>query len=259
VLFLRIFQRRWLLATLLVFLGTGVLVRLGVWQLDRLEQRRAFNARVAAQVDASPLELDANALSLDLYDMEYRQVVVTGEYDHSQEVVWRNQVWGGEYGVHVLTPLLISGTGSAVLVDRGFLPASGAVPEARSEYNVPGTITVEGLLLRGQDEPRFAGVPDPTLSPGQTRLDGWNFINLERIARQVDAPLLPVYIEQAPDGTNVDLPYRSQTTPDLTEGPHFGYALQWFAFALILFVGYLFFVRQHSSPEAQLVGEGNAA
>ena len=80
---LRIFSRRWILTTLLVIAAMGVLARLGVWQLDRLEQRRAFNARVQAQIDQPQLELSGPALEADLANMEYRQVSVTGEYDHS--------------------------------------------------------------------------------------------------------------------------------------------------------------------------------
>ncbi len=42
MLLLKVFQRKWLLATLLVLAGTALCVRLGIWQLDRLAQRRAF-------------------------------------------------------------------------------------------------------------------------------------------------------------------------------------------------------------------------
>ncbi len=55
----RMFSRRWLLTTLLVFLGTALCIRLGIWQLDRLEQRRAFNAQVTS-MRAMPL-LDLNS------------------------------------------------------------------------------------------------------------------------------------------------------------------------------------------------------
>ena len=120
--FISMFSRRWFLTTLLVLVGMGVLARLGIWQLDRLDQRRAFNARVQAQIDQPPLDLDAKGLNADLTNMEYRQVVVTGEYDHSQEIAIRNQYWGNEWGVHLVTPLKIDGTEQAVLVDVTLIP-----------------------------------------------------------------------------------------------------------------------------------------
>ena len=82
----RMFSRRWLLATILVIAGMALCVRLGIWQLDRLEKRRAFNARVQAQMDQPPLALSGQALSADLYNMEYRPVQVSGSYDFSQEI-----------------------------------------------------------------------------------------------------------------------------------------------------------------------------
>jgi surfeit locus 1 family protein len=118
----RLFNRRWWKITLLVILAMGVMVRLGIWQLDRLAQRRAFNARVQAQMEASTLHLQGAALTEDLPSMEYRQVQVTGEYDFAHQVALRNQAWQGQFGVHLVTPLEISGTQTAVLVDRGWIP-----------------------------------------------------------------------------------------------------------------------------------------
>jgi surfeit locus 1 family protein len=118
-IFLRPFSRRWLLATLLVAAAMAVMVRLGIWQLDRLEQRREFNARVLAQINQPALVLKGPALQADLASMEYRPVVVEGEYDFSQQVALRNQVWENQAGVHLLTPLRIAGTEQSVLVNRG--------------------------------------------------------------------------------------------------------------------------------------------
>ncbi len=241
------FSWRWLLTTLLVITAVGVLIRLGIWQLDRLAQRRAFNARVEAQLTAPELNLN-QALPLDgLYDMEYRTVEVTGQYDFSQEVLLRNQAWQNQPGFHVLTPLMIEGRSESVLVDRGWIPYDQA--QKLQAFQEPGLVTVTGMLRRPQSKPDFGGVPDATLAPGQTRLDAWNIVNLERIQQQVDMPLLPVYLQQAPDPAWTSLPYRSLPELELTEGPHQGYALQWFTFAAILALGYPYFVwRQLHGP-----------
>ena len=101
------FTRRWILTTLVVLAGTAVLARLGVWQLDRLEQRRAFNARVTAQQNLPELTLDAASLNEDLYNMEYRAVSVRGVYDFANEVALRNQAQDGRYGLLGLEPAQI--------------------------------------------------------------------------------------------------------------------------------------------------------
>ncbi len=245
----RFWSLKWILTTLLVIAGVGVLVRLGIWQLDRLAQRRAFNNRVSAQITASELDLNQNTgLEAQLFDMEYRKVVVQGQYDFTQEVLLRNQELDGKLGFHVLTPLRIANSANTVLVDRGWIPFDQASPEKRKQYQEPGEVTVQGVIRRPQTKPDFGGVPDPTLAPGETRLDAWNIINLERIQQQTNQTLLPVYIDQAPDSSWTGLPARQLVLPEITEGPHLGYAMQWFTFAAILGLGYPFFVRKQLRP-----------
>lgn len=234
---------RWLITTLLVVIAVGVMVRLGIWQLDRLSERRAFNARVQTQIDAPPLDLNRPFVAGDLYDMEYRQVVVRGVYDPSQQILLRNQVWENRPGYHLLTPLWLENSAYAVLVDRGFIDLDQGQPDQRAKYAVSGPVEVHGIFLRPH-VPRYFGVPDPTLTPGQTRLDVWNAVNIDRIQQQINGPLLPIYILAAPDPAQPGPPYAQLEQPDLTEGPHLGYAMQWFAFAAILGLGYPFFVRK---------------
>jgi surfeit locus 1 family protein len=245
----RFWSLRWILTTLLVIAGVGVLIRLGIWQLDRLAQRRAFNERVTAQLSASELDLNQNAdLKAQLFDMEYRKVVVKGQYDFSQEVLLRNQDLDGKLGFHVLTPLRIANSDQAILVDRGWIPFDQASPDKRTQYQELGEVTVQGVIRRPQTKPDFGGVADPTLAPGETRLDAWNIVNLERIQQQTDQTLLPVYIVQSPDVSWTSLPARQMVMPEITEGPHLGYAMQWFTFAAILGLGYPFFVRKQLRP-----------
>jgi surfeit locus 1 family protein len=239
---------RWILATILVLVAAGVMVRLGFWQIDRLELRRATNAQVKLGLSLPELDLNTG-LPADLPAMEYRHVVVNGVYDFSQQVLLRNQVYEGQAGYHLLTPLLIEGTQRSVLVDRGFIPLMDG-DQAIQDYDQPGRITVRGQILRSQAEPRFAGVPDPELQPGQTRLDAWNFINLERISLQVAPPMLDVYLLAAADAALSNSPQRTPLEIDLSEGPHLGYAAQWFIFAAILLMGYPFYVRSQLRPRS---------
>src|SRR3990172_6707949 len=244
-MFALLFSRRWLLPTLLVIVAAGVLARLGIWQFDGLEARRAFNARVLEQVTADPLQLDEDALSLDLYAMEYRQTDVTGEFMPEDEIVLRNQVWQGQAGMTLFTPLRIDGANSAILVERGWIPAEQADCQSRAAFHRPGTLTLTGVLRRAETDFEVYGRihPDPTLSADQQRLDTWNNLDLERIAAQMATPLLPVYLEQAPDPGKDAPPYAALSEPDLSEGPHLGYAGQWFIFALVLLVGYPIFAK----------------
>lgn len=240
----RMFSRKWLFTTLLVFLGTALCIRLGIWQLDRLEQRRAFNAQVTSMRAMPPLDLnseDAGAIE----KMEWRAVTITGEYDFENQVAIRNRYYRDQYGYHLLTPLLSSGT--AVLVDRGWIPADGnSVPADWRKYDEPGMVTVTGQLRLGQTKPAFGGVADAPPADGSP-LWVWNNGDLERIALQMPYPILKVYIQPDIDPADEAPPIPYQPEVELTEGPHIGYAFQWFTFATILFAGYPFFLRKQEA------------
>lgn len=246
----QVFSRHWWKTTVLVLIAVAVMVRLGIWQLDRLQQRRAFNTRVEAQLSAIPLDLSGENLDSDLYSMEFRSAFVTGEFDHERQVVLRNQDWQGRLGVHLLTPLLIEGTDSALLVDRGWIPYEDFTEGKLGIYDVAGSTQVEGILRRSQSKPAIGGRADQVPGPGEAPLQAWNWININDISKQLPYPLLPAYMAQVPISTEQSLPYRSELDLDLTEGSHLGYAFQWFTFAAILGIGYPFYVRREESRKA---------
>jgi cytochrome oxidase assembly protein ShyY1 len=155
------FSRKWLLTTLLVFLGTALCIRLGIWQLDRLESRRAFNTQVETMRAAEMLNLN-DGVPADIAAMEWRAVTFTGEYDFANQVAIRNRYYGSEYGYHLITPLLSNGT--AVLVDRGWIPADA---DWRS-FDEAGVVTVTGQIRLGQGKPAIGGIADALPEDGQT-------------------------------------------------------------------------------------------
>ena len=235
------FSRQWLFTTLLVFAGTAFCIRLGIWQLDRLEQRRAFNAQVESMRATEPLDLN-NELPENISKMEWRAATVTGQYDFENQVALRNQYYGDQYGYHLITPLLFSGT--AVLVDRGWVPADGnSAPEYWRQYDVAGMVTVTGQIRLGQGKPAFGGVADALPGNGEM-LFMWNNLDVAQISAQLEFPILNVYIQQNLESGDAIPPIPFQPVVELTEGSHFGYALQWFTFAVILFAGYPFYLRK---------------
>ncbi|MBI5300537.1 MAG: SURF1 family protein [Chloroflexi bacterium] len=261
------FSRKRVRTTLLAFVAVAVMLGLGVWQLDRLQQRRAFNARVSGHVTAPSLELSGAALETDLTNVEYRAVHVVGKYDEAHQVALRNQAYKNQVGVTLLTPLIISGTQQAVLVNRGWIPFDDAAPDKWSRYAEPGIAQVRGVIRRAQTQPDFGGIND---SPGAHQV--WNLANVSRIAEQLPYPLLPIYIQQTPNGSATILADTSmslvnipgQTAPiasavpqrmpvelDLSEGSHLPYALQWFLFAAIVAIGYPRIVLRRDRPNNQ--------
>lgn len=231
---------KWLFTTLLVIAGTGVCVRLGIWQLDRLEQRRAFNVQVTSMRASELLDLNAT-LPENIDTMEWRAVTVTGEYDFANQVALRNQYNDGIYGFHLITPLQFNG--GVVLVNRGWIPAeSDSLPEDWRVYDEAGTVTLTGQIRLGQGKPSFGGVADALPADGSP-LWVWNNLDVRAMSSQMPYPILPIFIQPTTQA-DAEPPIPYQPNIELTEGSHFGYALQWFTFAVILFFGYPFYLRK---------------
>lgn len=238
----RMFSRKWWLATILVLAGTLVLIRLGVWQLDRLEARRADNAHYIEMQSNARIDLNFE-IPETLGEMKDRAVTVTGTYDFENQVAMRNQEHLGQYGYHLFTPLRFDGT--TVLVDRGWIPADGNdTPEDWRKYDETGMVVVEGRIQPGNGKPTFGGISDALPQDGSP-LKFWINPDVANIARQLPYPILPIYIQPMANAIDLTLPIiPAQAEKDLTEGSHFGYAMQWFTFAALLFFGYPYFIKK---------------
>jgi surfeit locus 1 family protein len=229
--------RRWRLPTLVVILGMLFLGRLGLWQLDRLEQRRAANAVLEAQFFSELVNLNEQIDLDDPEELVDRRAVVGGRFDYSGQIILLEQNDNGP-GVHLVTPLLIEGKEQAVLVDRGWIPAAEAQGDmARFEEEMVRPL--EGVLQRSQT---LSGGRETVVETEQTE---WYRIDIEAIETVLPYDLLPVYLLQAPTEESGALPVRETFEPDLSEGSHLSYAVQWFLFAVILGVGYMGYVRGH--------------
>jgi surfeit locus 1 family protein len=225
----------------LVVLAAAVMVGLGVWQLARLHERRAANAVVAARLAQAPIDLNAQPGAVP---PEYQPVRARGTFDAPQEIVLRNRAHLESPGVHLLTPLRLAGGEQAVLVDRGWIPYTEADPAARAPYRAPeGEAAVEGIVRASQARTLAFLPADPTLGPGQARLDAWFWVNIPQIQLQVPYPLLPFFIEAAAGPDPAQLPIAGYSV-DLSEGPHLSYAIQWFSFATILVAGSMALARR---------------
>jgi surfeit locus 1 family protein len=199
---------------------------------------------------ASTLLLSGEEQPADLTGMEYRSVQTTGTFDFDHQIAIRNQIWaqswGNEPGYILMTPLVFP-DGSAVLVDRGWIPLEDNSRASWRQFDQGGLVTVTGII-RLPARPEVGGEPDPTLAPGQTLMDFWNLVNISRLQGQMPYPILPVYIQQAPDPTNIGMPYRALPPPELTAADtNAGYATMWFAFTALLIFGYPLYIRKETS------------
>lgn len=233
-------QPRWLVTHLLILVVSLGCVRLGLWQLDRLEHRRAENTRLQERLAAPALELSSVtdlSSGAATEELEYRRVQVTGTYRTEEEVLQRSRAHRGENGYHVLTPLVTDG-GAVLLVRRGWVPYRLDEPPVRQALPPDGEVTVRGYLETSEEQSGFG----PT-DPEDGRLARVFRADVARLDRQVSGELWPMLVhlesQVPPPG---ELP-RPAPRPEFDEANHLSYALQWFSFAVIAIVGYALAIR----------------
>lgn len=230
----------WLLGHAVAISACLLFVRLGFWQLDRLDERKARNEIIAERADGRPVDV------LDVVggdEADYRRVRAEGEFDVGGEVTIRNRTLQGSVGRHVVTPLVLD-DGSLLYVNRGWVPVDGVVPAPPA-----GRAGVEGLL-RASEQREGIGPRDAD----EGVLMELNRIDLQRLQRQVDGEVLPLWLQQTAPASDGELPILLDPPPR-DEGPHLSYAVQWFLFTAVVGIGYPALLRRRSEQASDEGGE----
>jgi cytochrome oxidase assembly protein ShyY1 len=230
--------RRWFATALVILVLAGVCVELGRWQLHRLDERKGRNEVTRSNLAAPPAPL------LDIVGPQHvigdphdwRTAVVSGRYDAAKQVVIRYRNISDRPGFEIVTPLVLS-DGTAILVDRGFLAREGGELAPLKIPAVPsGAVTVTGRLRRSEQGGHTSG---GTPVDGTARLiNGPDFAPVLGL-NLYDGYVIADHQEPASDPAFLSLP-----GPEIDDGPHFFYALQWFFFALMAIGGLVYFSRQ---------------
>lgn len=229
-------SKRWAFFLIATVLLTYLAVWLGQWQFDRLEARQERNASVLRNETLAPDPVQ-DVLSTDspvAAETEWRHVTATGTYlvDETVYVRYRTGPQGAA-GVQVLVPMDL-GDGKAVVVDRGWWATAnrGEVPD-----DVPappsGEVTVDAWVRVDAEG------DSTTVTDHSTRA-----VNSVEIAESLDLDgleFLQGFVQVVSEEPAPEQPLSLPQKPELNEGPHFFYGIQWwfFGFLAIVGVGYL--------------------
>jgi surfeit locus 1 family protein len=229
---------RTLLFGVLATAAIALCVRLGFWQLDRLEQRRARNATVQAKAKlpaASVGELRGG----DSASIHFRHVKLRGIPDYEREVVLAARSQAGAPGVQLLTPVRpVDGSfgDTAILLLRGFVYAADGIEFDKVAAREGDTLDIDGLVT-------FF----PPKRPGNVRLTSTptaiRYLDRDTIETMIGRPVEPYLLLALGDTVPKSMTSPARVPPpSLGEGPHFSYAMQWFGFATVFAVGFVAFV-----------------
>ena len=214
----------------LALLGISVifalLIGLGIWQLERANEKQVWFDSYSARISEAPIQITDRLLGPDRSNFPAE---VRGRFDGEGQFLWDNRTHQGQPGFHVITPFVITPGETRILVDRGWIPLSGS----RENLPIPkipaGPKVISGYLY--ESKPGF------TLEARAPQYDSALRQNVDLSAFASSAPytvqpyVLRLDMDQ-PDGF-----VRVWPVPDQTAvRRHEAYAVQWFGMAVV-FIG----------------------
>lgn len=195
------------------------------WQYHRGVDRHARNTVIEERIAKDPLAL--SKVEDNLEDYEWQTISATGRFDPNTQILLRNRYNEGKYGYEVLT-LFTSDDSENFWVDRGWVEAGATAttppvvtPVPESRVSITGRLRLDSSLPRGS----FFALP----GKGQglvSELNAQSQLNTEKF-----------YIDLL-SGSEPELtPAVSAQLPELSDGPHMAYALQWIFFGGLVIYG----------------------
>lgn len=284
----------WLAGHLLALAVVVSFSSFGAWQLNRHAERMARNEIVAERLDADPVSLEqalrwarddparaesgagadltvadgaiagadgaiADAAERRTHPLDYRRVRVSGRFDPGHELLRRPVSRDGVPGFHVVTPLLLA-DGSAVLVERGWVPQDHDRVPVHAAPPPSGEVTIDAWAFAGETPPTGPLAALAPRDPAEGPLVQAAYLDLSRLAPQMPYPLQPLRLvldapQRPPGDARLPLPPRP---PELTLGSHLGYAIQWYAFVAITVIGYAALLRRRLRESSPVSEAGNS-
>jgi surfeit locus 1 family protein len=215
---------RFLIPAFLIIATIAFLVSLGLWQLDRADQKRTIEAAIVS-AKTGPVELIANGR--ELLDKEYFHIRLQGNYLSDKQFIYDNQIVDQVSGYYVLTPFILTDQLGVILVNRGFIPWNGqrerlgdiAVDSVSREIKVQVSSPIKRMELKATDVSRQF----PVL------IQAVDFDVLEEVSKLKFVKVVGLLDPSSSDGyVRKWEPYTGSIEK------HIGYAIQWFLMALVL-------------------------
>lgn len=213
---------------------------LGVWQVQRLHWKQDLIDTLQERSALAPIPLPKESQTggpLTEEEHEFIPVTVTGTFDHEHEFNLLNRSLNGKPGINVVTPLLME-NGDAILINRGWVPFELQDVEDRRQGQVPGKVTITGLLRFGKPQ---SWIQEQVVPPNEPQNNAWFTLDTAQMAEIAGLSSLPDhYILSGERDVPGGYPVGRQWRVDIRNN-HFEYAITWFSMAISLSVIYVIY------------------
>lgn len=230
-MFKNLTKPRWIALTAFLLIMIYLFIRLSDWQFDRYNQRIQNNEITTTALISEPINLTDLSQVSELKD--WQKVSIKGEFMNSDAKLLRRQYLESSLGFWVITPLKLDND-QVILVNRGWIPiAESSTSQQEIPSSPQGDVTIIGYVQTLKDTRR---------EPEDLPLNQINYLNSTNFSSQ---PLSTNYLQLA-SMTPMDNQVAIIPLPELSNGPHFSYAIQWILFALMLPIGWYVLLKNEN-------------
>jgi len=233
-------------------LVSAALLSLGVWQLNRADEKRTMLSVEAVSASAPAVELSAVLHELDQAAQVYRRVSLSGVWLPQKQWLWDNRIASGQAGYEVITPFQTR-EGTIVLVNRGWVPVGASreiLPDVSTGVTDAQEWTFQGVIT----QPSKGLASGPAIELSESWPKRVQYLDYAVLNQAMDLDAAPALIQARLLDAQVTAPwhYLGNWEPTESFGPsrHLGYAVQWFALLATLIFLYLWYeIRLFRSAE----------
>jgi len=230
-MFKNLAKPRWIALTAFLLIMIYLFIRLSDWQFDRYNTRIQDNEITTTALNSEPIKLTDLSQVSELKD--WQKVSLKGEFMDSDAKLLRRQYLESSLGFWVITPLKLDND-QVILVNRGWIPiAESSTSQQEIPSSPQGDVTIIGYVQT---------LKDTRSEPEDLPLNQINHLNSTNFSSQ---PLSTNYLQLA-SMTPMDNQVAIIPLPELSNGPHFSYAIQWILFALMLPIGWYVLLKNEN-------------
>lgn len=219
-------------AIALTVAGMALFVRLGVWQLQRADAKDALLRRYAT-ASSAPVQPFASVADVPPATA-FPRVAVRGRYLPDRTYLLDNPNHDQRGGVEVFAPFVVHDGSRLLLVDLGFLSATGTgqtlpIPPLPDEETTLHGLYVPpppvGFEMGGNALAQQGSWPKKSI-----------YLDLGQVGRDLDRALYPRVLALDADPASIYVRVHTLDFSSMPPARHRAYAFQWFTFALAALV-----------------------
>ena len=230
-MFKNLIRPRWIALTVALLFLIFLFIRLSNWQFDRYHQRILRNELTTSALSSKPRNIDSISQISEM--KQWERIELRGTYLNDQSKLVRKQYLGNSLGFWVITPFKIQNE-DIILINRGWIPIGSSASSNQSIPSAPvGIVNIEGYL-----QPFNKANSQPKDLP----LNQVNDIDF----KYFDLIISKDFYLQLTKSSPMDNQVAIIPLPELSNGPHFSYAIQWILFALLLPIGWYILLKNES-------------